>query len=75
MMPDEYDSSGHHIVWSDNESTSMWGNSNVFSFLPTPKWKWDVFGNGEMVLHSPTDFSWSMRLRAKVFLGSKFERL
>lgn len=41
----------------------------------TPKWEWRVFGGDELVVRTPRDLPWLMRLRARIFLGSRFERL
>lgn len=42
---------------------------------PKPKWRWYVFGCKELIVETPLDLSWLMRLRSRIFLGSKFIRL
>lgn len=37
-------------------------------------WVWDVFGSGELLVTMSRDVSWLMRLRARIFLGSKWTR-
>lgn len=37
-------------------------------------WEWDVFGGGELTVKLGREVSWLMRLRTRIFLGSKWMR-
>jgi len=44
-------------------------------FAPSPKWEWDVFGGGVMVVQTPMDPPLWRRILTRVFLGSRWKRL
>ena len=66
-------------MWDDSttEPLHLKNDDPVFKIMETPenKWEWDMFGNRELLIRTPRDYSWFFRLKARWILGSRFERI
>ena len=50
-------------------------NLNLEIHIPTPLWRWDVFGGGLLVVELPINPPWWRILLTKIFLGSEWTKL